>query len=130
MRIRKFNESTSTHSLSSIKIWKPSKDGFKQLVEVISRVFPNSKVTADSFSIKVSTGNITKVGSPTDWLMALANMLDPNGNGGEEIMRLFFWQNGDPLEDLIYMVDESERERQRGEEVDYTLGDRIPDDDE
>ncbi len=51
--------------------------------------------------IKVKQGNTIIECSAIDWCMAINDLI---ANEGEDVMRLFFWQGNNPLNELSHSI--------------------------
>lgn len=92
--------------LKYVDIWEPTESDIKKLTEIILSSFNDSEIVSINGSvIKVKQGSIIKEGSASEWCMAINEILN---NGGEDVMRLFFWQGTNPLECLIDSINDYE----------------------
>ena len=116
--LRRMNENDeseeNTLSILDAKVFTPSDDDLEKLAGLIMDTFPGSEVgITEDRMVVVTQGNDEVAGSATDWIMALTDLHFPNGGGGESVMKLFFWQNNNPLEDLIDMIEEDKRRNKK-----------------
>ncbi len=122
--LNKFNESNEDTKSSGknlkldmkhVKIYKPTENDIESVVNIIKDYFPGSKILEVRDGIIIAKqGDQIRKGSCLDWAMGITDLLSKDG---EEIMRLFFWQNNNPIQDeLVYIIEDAESFIGSGEE--------------